>query len=925
MKSEAAGQTGVCAVSSDLGETLAHAERELAAIGGHRPAEVLAVYRRFLKIEEERLHRWQEAGAGGREVCARRVDLVDILLRHVFAGARAVSSEGGEPVALLALGGYGRRELNPFSDVDVMFLHRGERGGVSRAVTGIVEQVLYLLWDIGFKVGHSTRTVKQALAAANADMVTKTALLESRLVTGDADLAENFRQQFRVRCVRGREREYIRLRMLDQQARHAKYANSVYLQEPNLKSGCGGLRDYQNLLWITFFGDGNLTTNHLVAKDWLSEADRRRIEAAYDFLLRVRTELHYLNNRATDVLHLNMQEALARRLHYPAERALLSSEALMKDLLGHERNIFRVSERITAQFGSGYSSDKTRSLFSFLPRAKVTPERVGAFVIKNGQLDVGRPDLFRTDPIAMMSAIELMQLRELAPTPELEDAMGRALSAVEDEYRAAKAPREIFRRIMSRQGSVGRALRQMHRLDFLGQFLPEFGQLTCLVQHEYFHRYTADEHTLVCIEKLDALARTSDRKLLEYRRLFENLGDAYVLYLALLLHDTGKAVGARPHGEASAVFAQRVARRLELEPEERKRLILLVDQHILLSHTAQRRNIDDPRTVAEFAVLVKDQWNLDALMLLTLADGQGTSDQSWSDWKETLVWQLYRKTSQYLSDRHAYDERIRTARGAKERAVKEQLGLAYAEEIEAHFEFMPDNYFRAFEVPEIVEHVILFHRFYRVVCCAEQSFVPVANWKAVPNEGHTVLTLCTWDRQQLLAKIAGAISLVPLNILGADIYTRGDNVALDVFRVCDLQGRVVTSAREMSLVEENLRASLAPESVDLDPLLQQARRRGRPRLMAELDFTPMVNLDNDSDPHFSLVEVQAADRLGLLHDLLRCLSECEVDIALARITTESGAAIDTFYVTDRLTRGKIASAPRRKALEDALCEAAARA
>src|SRR5438093_1063279 len=348
-------------MSRHLEKILAHAERELTSTGAQRPTDVLPVYRRFLKIEEHRLRLRQRAGDGGREVCARRVDLIDVLLRHVFAAANHVVNDrnGTLPIALVALGGYGRRELNPCSDVDVMFLHREQGRNVSKATSQIIEQVLYLLWDIGFKVGHSGRTTKEAIAAANADMVTKTAMLESRLVTGDRELEEKFRQQFRAKCVAGHEREYIEMRMRDQQARHAKFGNSVYLQEPNLKSGCGSLRDYQNLLWMTFFKEGSLTTTHLVGKDWLSEPDRRRIEAAYDFLLRVRTELHYLHHRATDVLHLNMQETMAQRLRYPQERGLLRSEALMKDVYAHSRNIFRVTERITAQFASGFSSVNT--------------------------------------------------------------------------------------------------------------------------------------------------------------------------------------------------------------------------------------------------------------------------------------------------------------------------------------------------------------------------------------------------------------------------------------------------------------------------------------------------------------------------------------------------------------------------------------
>src|ERR1700719_1107418 len=224
----------------------------------------------------------------------------------------------------------------------------------------------------------------------------------------------------------------------------------------------------------------------------------------------------------------------------------------------------------------------------------------------------------------------------------------------------------------------------MHQVNFLGRYIPEFGQLTCLVQHEFFHRYTADEHTLLCIDKLDALTETESAKLSGYRRLFESFDEPLVLYLALLLHDTGRAVGARPHSEASAVFAQRVARRLQLSPEQRKSLILLVDHHVTLSNTAQQRNLDDPATILEFANVIRTQKNLQALMLLTLADGQGTSGQSWSDWKESLVWPLIHATSQYLTDQKSYLEQTRIERNTLQSAVAAELPSDYVDEIDAH-------------------------------------------------------------------------------------------------------------------------------------------------------------------------------------------------------------------------------------------------
>ena len=900
------------ATSRHLEQVLAHAANQLAATGARRPTEVLPLYKKFLKVEEHRLRLKHQAGGGGREICARRAELVDVLLQYVF-GAAATATRGNAaletPLALIALGGYGRGELNPFSDIDVMLLHHQGTRRISPHLEEMVQQVLYLLWDSGFKVGHSTRSIKEAIGQANRDMRTKTAMLESRFLAGDAKLAQEFRGQFRSKCVEGREREYVEMRMQDQVARHKKFGDSVYLQEPHVKSGCGGLRDYQNLLWMTYFKEGSP-----------SESDQRQIERAYDFLLRLRTDLHYATGRATDILHINLQEQIAKRLNYSSRNGQLRSETLMRDYYEHTRNIFRVTERITEQFVSGHVTSRTRSLFSFLPLIRLEKAPIGdSFFVRNNQLHPARRDLFRNDPEQMMRAFQLTQERALNPSPELADLLSRSLGQVTRTYQYARGPRDIFKAILSRKGEVGRVLRMMHRVDFLGRYIPEFGQLTCLVQHEFLHRYTADEHTLVCIDKLDALARTDDPKLVAYREIFERLEDSFVLYLALLLHDSGKAVGARPHSEASALFAQRVATRLQLSSEQRKSLILLVDHHLTLSRIAQQRNLDDPTTIAELAGIVKNQKNLNALMLLTLADGQGTSAEAWSDWKESLVWELFHETSRYLADQKSYYEQTRIERETLQVSVAENLSPDYADEIDAHFEFMPDNYFRGSDLPEIVEHLKLFRAFLKNVSSQEEHpLAPAVKWKALPRQGHSLVSFCTWERERLLAKIAGSFSVVPINILSADVFPRGDNVVLGIFRVCDTKAHAVTNLGDTELVEQTLSRALEDENFDFLPLIEKAKRQSRHLLAPGIEFPTRIAMDNKTHPAYTLIEIQAPDRLGLLYDILTCLEPERVSIALSRINTQDGAAVDTFYVVDRSTHAKITDWHRITAIQEHL-------
>jgi [protein-PII] uridylyltransferase len=334
---------------------------------------------------------------------------------------------------------------------------------------------------------------------------------------------------------------------------------------------------------------------------------------------------------------------------------------------------------------------------------------------------------------------------------------------------------------------------------------------------------------------------------------------------------------------------------------------------------AQQRNLDDPATVVEFADVVRDQKNLDALMLLTLADGQGTSGDAWSDWKESLVWELFDETSRYLADRQSYYEQTTIERESLRALVAKDLPPDYADEIDAHFELMPDNYFRASEVPEIVDHLKLLRSFLQNVSSqGESPLAPALEWKPLPEQGHSVVNFWTWDRQQLLAKIAGSFSVVPINILSADIFPRADNIVLDVFRVCDTKARAVTDPGHFEMVQQTLRHVLEDEKFDFFPLIERAMQQTGRHLGPAIEFPTRIAIDNKTHPTYTLIEIQAPDRLGLLYDILSCLDRENVLIALSRINTQDGAAIDTFYVMDRSTHAKITDSLRITAVQQHL-------
>jgi len=901
-------------------QVLEAAALELSQKARAGKAAPIALFKDFLKIEEERLREWHAAGGGGREIARQRSEIVDILVRELFEGvAREVTAK---PLAgrlcVVAFGGYGRRELTPMSDIDVLFLQ--DKDSRDKEAEEIIRRTIVALWDIGFKVGQATRTVAEAIAKANEDMVTKTSMLESRYLSGDREIFNRFKKSFLQECVQGREREYISWRLANQAEMRVKYGQSVFMQEPNIKNGTGSLRDYQSLLWISQLKLGIASTSKLVEAGILRDADRKRLEKSYDFLLRTRAEMQYLNGRSADQLTLQLQGRVAQAFNYPQKNILRKVEAYMRDYYGHARTIFLVTEAALGKMEVRSAPEPSRFLQMFRGRPKT--EKFDRFLARAGQLIPESREIFNDDPCRLLRAFHHAQVRQLEFHPELMDLVSRRLHLIDRTFQYADSARETFFAILSRKGEVGRILRLMHDLGVLGRYIPEFGMLDCLVQHEFYHRYTADEHTLVCIEKLDSVLFSDQRRFHGYRAIFQKLEDPTILYLSVLLHDIGKAANTRHHEEAGALLAHKAARRLQLPPERRRMLITLVDSHYTLSKMAQTRNLEDPATTEEFGRIVGNRKNLDALMLLTLADGMGTSDENWSDWKEGLVWTLYRRTARYLEGGVDAMEETRRNRQLLKKMVLEKLEPSFTDECEAHFQFMPERYFQMFEPERILEHIRHFHEFFRRRAENDSlAAAPTLRWIPKPEQGHTEVWVCSWDRPRLLERIAGAFVSARLNILGADIFTRTDSLALDIFRVCGGNLEPVPSERDIASVEKRLAEALACEEFDFTPLITKDTRLRSYRLSQEFDLPTRITIDNDSHPVYTLVDIQTPDRLGLLYDLLRAMSGEGVLIEISRITTELDVAMDSFYVYGR-DGGKITSRSAIRNLQKVLHNAA---
>lgn len=859
----------------------------------------LAACRRFLKSAMLRTRQEHRCGVGGRTVARERSQIIDILLRHLWAEVLAEKGQPTAGLAIIAIGGYGRGELNPGSDVDIMFLHRPIPEEAEKILHGAIEAVLYLLWDLGLKVGHSTRTIAQALAHGNEDGESKTALIEARLVTGDERLAGSLADEFQRKCMRGSEADFIRWRLQDQSRRHEKYGSTVFMQEPHIKEGCGGLRDYHNLLWIAFAWKRLRNTRQLADEGIMTGGERDQVERAVDFLMRVRNEMHFLADRPNDQLTLPIQGRVATGLGYDQRPPYRRVEAFMKEYYSATQDIFFLTNacaRRMAQTGVA----KQRAWFPFLTGGRGKVERADGFTIASGEINAENQGVFGEDPARLLRVFLIAQRRNLTLGFDLLRLVRRRLKMVDHRYLGLKTTREMLLEILRHKGQVGRILRLMHQCGLLGRLVPEFAPLSFLVQHEFFHRYSADEHTLVCLEELDRLMQLKDPggRLARYQELLRGVEHPEVLHLAVLLHDAGKGHTKHDHAEMSAFLAVRVAKRLRLPSEQLKLLAFLADHHLTFSLTAQRRNVDDADTIREFARIVEDPLRLDHLMLLTYADGRGVSGGGgWSDWKETLIWQLYDETKLFLEGSPEFErkaaERVGRLRGEVETLVAREVS---AEEIEAHFKMMSGRYLQIMDARQIAHHLRAIRAFIASMETSGNPLEPVVSWEHRGDRGHSLMTLVTWNREQVFSRTAGAISVGGLNILRADVFTRADDIVVDTFWVCTERNEAVTDPRDQKAVERILRVAFAEAEYNFEPELARVRSKMHFDKWCGDDFPTRLTIDNESLKDYTLVEIETPDRLALLHDIVLNLTGEGVQIMFARIETEKGAAIDTFYI-----------------------------
>ncbi len=862
------------------------------------PDERITLYKRFMEAEEKRILERHREGVGGVEIAKSRAELIDKLLATVLQATINSQKLESSPVALVAIGGYGRGTLNPGSDIDLLFLLPRASTKLPKNVQELVQRVLYPLWDMGFKVGQSCRSITECVEQARLDQQNFTALMDTRLISGNEQLYEDLLVRFEKDCITKSPDAFLETRKIDQRSRYKKSSYTVFLQEPNVKESCGGLRDYHNILWIARVKTGSEKLRKLVEDRLITNNTYKEIQEAYDFLMRVRNELHYHSGKATDILTLQLQGVVATAFKYPQRSILRRTEAFMRDYYRHTRHLYRHTNSLMETFQIQQDEVAETGILSFLTFRKKNREEFDGFIARDGRIYPSNNDIFTDDPHRLMRMFQHCQVRNLRLSPPMRRLIASHWSDIDRPFRYLKANRETFQAILERKGEAARTLRQMHRIGFLGRYLPEFGALDCLVQHEFFHRYTADEHTLRCIDELDKLIGNTDRRFAIFRRLFHEIVDPYALYIALILHDTGRSENVREHIDGSAMLAIKLCSRLQITGRRRAKIMFLVDNHLTFWRTATTKNLEDPEVIAEFAGIMKTPENLDALLLFTYCDTNGTAPDAWNGWKESLMLQLYKATQRFLVDgREKFTRKLDSDRKELRAEVIALMSDEFAADIKEHFDLTPDAAFAYREASFVSTQIQAVRAFLNEEENNDNPYASSVGWMDHPDKGYSELIVATRDRPLHLEKLCCALASEQINILSADLFVRTDEIVLNIFRVCTTNFEPVTAASTRKRFAATFTKMLESEKYEPETYLKRKANFLKPRTETGFSVPVRAHVSNDLHPTCTTVEIQALDRIGLLHDLFFTVNEAGLDTSHARICTEKGVAMDTLYIT----------------------------
>ena len=895
------------ALAVRLEALLAEAPAGDTSKGAHVRGQVLAILKQALEAGRAEIRRRFDETASGAEVVRANCYLTDQIIRVIYDYVttrvyRLGNRSKGERLALAALGGYGRSELAPQSDVDLLFVLPYK---MTPHHEQVVEAMLYLLWDLGFKVGHAVRSVAVCLRLAKSDMTIRTSLLEMRFLWGDQPLYAELKKRFQKEIVARGPTKFIEAKLAERDERHGRLGASRYVLEPNIKDGKGGLRDLHTLFWITRYVYHVASMSELVERGVFTKAEMKRFIKARNFLWTLRCHLHYLTGRPEERLTFDVQKELAPRMGYTAHAGTLDVERLMKHYFLVAKDVGDLTRIFCAAIEAEHNR---RSRFRLNPLRR--NRRIGGFRVEGDRLSVAKPEVFAEKPIEMLRIFKVAQENDLDIHPAALRAITQNLRRVK-QLRPDPEANRIFLDILTSPNDPETALRRMNEAGVFGRFVPDFGRVVAQMQYNMYHHFTVDEHTIFAIGILHRIEKggLSEEAPIASEVVHEVLSRR-VLYLAVLLHDIAKGRGG-DHSELGAEIAYKLCPRLGLTDEETETVAWLVLHHLAMSDMAFKRDIDDPQTIQGFADLMQSMERLRLLLVLTVADIRAVGPGTWNAWKAALLRELYWRTEEVLTGGLA-------AEGREERVVlaKDSLVTALddwpAADVRAHLVRGTPAYWLSLDTDTHVHHAQLVRR-------AEAAGTPLTVDTRIDRYREvTEVTIYTADTPGLFSRIAGAIAVAGGSIDAAKIFTLANGMALDTFFVRDAQGgpfdRPSKLARLSSAVERTL-------SGQLDPMAELARRKSTIASRYQVfKVAPRVLIDNRASARYTVVEVNGRDRPGLLYQVTLALTGLKLMIHSAKISTYGERAVDVFYVADA-RGGKVEGAARQNRVRGVLLEA----
>jgi [protein-PII] uridylyltransferase len=901
------------APADDILDPVALRDRLDAAVAGlDDPGAIRAAAVRVLQDAQTRGRCAIETGISAHPLTARRITraytyLTDGLVQAVLHVAQTHLHKNPMPgqtdrVAVMAVGGYGRGEMAPFSDVDLLFVTPWK---ITPHVESVIESALYMLWDLHMKVGHASRTIKECLRLGKQDITIRTSLLEMRYLCGAEAIADELRSALRDQLFRGTVGEFIEAKLEERATRHRKQGGQRYVLEPNVKEGKGGLRDLQTLYWIGKYLHRVPSSAGLVAAGLLTREEYETFARAESFLWSVRCHLHYLTGRAIDTLGFDVQVGVAERMGYADLAGRRAVEIFMQDYFRHATRVGELTRVFLTQLEARHAKAEASVMGFFRRRKRVKP----GFKIVQGRLDVADPQAFLADKLNLLRAFEEALRTGYLLHPSVMRLIAANLDLIDDEMRSDREAVQIFLDLMLKHGNPERALRRMNELGVLAAFIPEFEPIVAMMQFNLYHHYTVDEHIIQCISTLAQIERGElvEELPIASRILTEGI-NRRVLYVALLMHDIGKG---RPedHSILGAQIARRVAPRLGLSAEESETVEWLVRYHLLMSDIAQKRDLSDPRTVRDFAKAVRTAERLDLLTVLTVCDIRGVGPGTWNNWKAMLLRRLYGDTMAALEGGLESLNRAQREDEAK-RALREALSDWEPRDLRSETARHYPPYWQGLST----ETQAVFARLLRGLRDDE------IRMDLHPDVARDATRACfaLADHPGIFSRLAGALALVGANVVDARTYTSKDGYATAVFWVQDIEGKPYEVSR-LPRLRKMIERTLGGEVVARDALKDRDKVKKRER---EFRFPTHIVFDNEGSEIYTIIEVDTRDRPGLLYDLTRTLASNNIYIASAVIATYGAQVVDTFYVKDMFGL-KLHTKSRQEALERKLRQAIA--